>query len=49
MDVRKLKDAQRLAFCMLQQIRVLFPLQEKHGCGWDGNYTDFTDHLLFIS
>lgn len=44
--VKKLKDAQPLAYRLLRRIKVSCPLREKHGCLWVGDYGDLQCHLL---
>lgn len=43
--VRKLSEAQPLAFRVLRRIKVSCPLK-KHGCQWEGDYGDLQSHLL---
>ena len=44
--VRKLVEAQPLAFRVLKRIKVSCPFKEKHGCSWQGDYGDLQDHLV---
>ena len=44
--VRKLSEAQPLAFRVLRRIKVFCPLRKKHGCQWEGDYGDLQTHLL---
>lgn len=47
--VRRLSQAQPLAFRVLRRIKVSCPLREKHGCPWEGDYGDLQSHLLSSS